>query len=118
MLMQKAQESRECLGGCCSPKLGAEEFTAGYHGCQYVESLASFCFNKVSTPNWRPCAAVRVDLGEAHFIDIGQRDLAVCRPTPELFDLDLRCSEGGFITFFLESGECASRPCRMPSRLS
>ena len=75
------------------------------------------CLDEVLLPTWRPGAPVGVNLGEAHLINVGQSDFTFSRATPKLFDLDLSGSEGGFITFFLESGGSASTPCRTTSML-
>lgn len=113
--MKKPQESREYLAGGRLPQLRTEELTAGNHGSQHVESFASLCLDEVPLPAWRPGAPVGVNLGEPHLVDVGQCDFTRSRATPKLRDLGLSSSEGGFITFFLESGGSASTPCRTTS---
>lgn len=117
MFCQQTQEAGERFTCCCLPQFGAEEFSSRNHRRQYVEARSSLCFNEVPFPARCPCTSVWVDLREPRFVRVCQHYFARRCLGAKSFDLGLSCPECSFISFFLESGESASTPCRQTSTL-
>ena len=105
MFFEQSEPAHEEVGRPGLPQPGAKELARGQQRAQHVEPLAPLGLDQVAVlaAARRPAAAQGVRLHEAHFIGVGQHDLAGGGSLVQRLDLYGRAPEGGFIaTFFKE----------------
>ena len=79
LLTQQAQEADEEQGIDGTPQGNADDLARGEEGADHIQPLAPAGLKGMLLAHGGPGTPIRVNLGEAHFIEVGQRDLAGLR---------------------------------------
>ena len=75
LLTPQAQEADEEQGIDGTPPGHADDLALGAEGADHMQPFAPAGLDLVLLANGGPGTPIRVDLGKAHFIQVGQRDL-------------------------------------------
>ena len=106
---QQAEEANEEQGIDGTPQGDADDLTRGEEGADHIQPFASAGLNRVLLANGGPGTPIRVNLGEAHFIQVGQRDLTGLRLLSQGGNLLFCLRKFHVIPFFLNYDGCVSR---------